>query len=514
MNWLAKLRNRPKKFGLGELCWRTDTSADTTMGTPKARAKNNNGRTDNVELSQPAATALVDDETLHYVSDSSAKQFAESFKPDYLRYARPRTPWSALLSIWIVLAAILAGVVWMAFATIDSQVITRGVVEPVMRKTVVQSFHSGVLQAIEVNIGERVLKGQLLATIKNETTMADLESIRFKVTSISARIRRMSAELSFQMPRRFSADEGMDQIERSVFDANKLAHHNALAIFDAQSESINSALEAHSIEVETMQVQLKYLGDLSKLREDLFNKEKESFRRDGPRRVEFLQAKSAEADGLRRAHRLQTEMLTLRQKLHETKQKRAQYLSQRRAKLSKELEESAIKLRNAQKQIAKYEEARRLVRLVAPFDGIITSVSQKAPGTLVESGEVMIAMIPKKARLRAAVDIMPRDVSRVYVGAPASIKLDSLPFDRHGILRGRVELITKDLQEKNVTGQRDTVFRGWISIDKDELRERPKFFVVHPGITLEASIKTDERTILSYLIYPITRGLSKSLIEP
>ncbi|MEM7326008.1 MAG: HlyD family efflux transporter periplasmic adaptor subunit, partial [Actinomycetota bacterium] len=232
------------------------------------------------------------------------------------------------------------------------------------------------------------------------------------------------------------------------------------------------------------------------------------------RRIEYLQAKKAEGEGVRQFHKLRTELQALRQKVQEVEKKRSQYLSDRRARLSAQLEEYARKLTAAKKQLAKYEEARRLVQLVAPFNGIITSITQKAPGTMIEAGEVLVAMVPIGSRLRAAVDVMPSDIAGIHVGAPVTIKLDSLPFIKHGVLRGRVELITNDVDERTVTGQRDTVFRSWISIESDQLRDKPETFSILPGMTLEANIKTKERTVLSYLIYPITRGLSRSLIEP
>lgn len=506
--------NRKKEGALDKSSAEARATSNAKTGTAVVLAEQPGAGAVDDDIRQRQVAGTQEDETLQYLPNSSVAEFAGSFEPDYLRYARPHTPWSARLAIWIMLTATVASVIWMAFATVDSQVIARGIVEPLTRKTVVQSFHSGVLKAVDVKVGQRVFEGEPLALIKNETTASDLNSIRFNLVSTRARMERVSAELSGQTRERFSTDTSVEKLERDIFDANKAAHDDAITLFDIQIEIVRDAIKAHQKYIHTMQEQMAYLSELSLLREDLFKKEQEQFSRDGPRRIQFLQAKTAEADGARRLDTLRTELLTLHQKLREAEQKKAQYLSERRAKLSAVLEENAIKLSAAQKQVTKFEEARRLVQLVAPFDGVITSITQKAPGTMIEAGEVMIAMIPVDSRLRAAVDIMPSDIARVRVGAPVTIKLDSLPFNKHGVLRGHVELITNDVEERTVTGQRDLVFRGWIHIDHDELRDKPVSFDIHPGMTLEANIKTKERTVLSYLIYPITRGLSQSLIEP
>jgi HlyD family secretion protein len=47
-----------------------------------------------------------------------------------------------------------------------------------------------------------------------------------------------------------------------------------------------------------------------------------------------------------------------------------------------------------------------------------------------------------------------------------------------------------------------------------EMRGVPASFRLIPGMAVTAEIKAGERTILSYFLYPLLRGLDESIREP
>ena len=47
-----------------------------------------------------------------------------------------------------------------------------------------------------------------------------------------------------------------------------------------------------------------------------------------------------------------------------------------------------------------------------------------------------------------------------------------------------------------------------------DLRDVPRNFRLIPGMAVTAEIKAGERTILSYFLYPLLRGLDESIREP
>jgi hemolysin D len=57
-------------------------------------------------------------------------------------------------------------------------------------------------------------------------------------------------------------------------------------------------------------------------------------------------------------------------------------------------------------------------------------------------------------------------------------------------------------------------YRSRVVLTSHELRAVPNTFRLIPGMTVTAEIKAGERTVLSYFLYPLLRGLDESIREP
>ena len=53
-----------------------------------------------------------------------------------------------------------------------------------------------------------------------------------------------------------------------------------------------------------------------------------------------------------------------------------------------------------------------------------------------------------------------------------------------------------------------------MEVTATDLRDVPRSFRLIPGMAVTAEIKAGERTILSYFLYPLLRGLDESIREP
>ncbi len=117
--------------------------------------------------------------------------------------------------------------------------------------------------------------------------------------------------------------------------------------------------------------------------------------------------------------------------------------------------------------------------------------------------------------LEAEVSIDAKDIGFVSADAVARIKLDAYPFQKHGTLEGVVRTISEDaFTEKDKEKAQPPFYRSRIVLASRELRAVPATFRLIPGMTVSAEIKAGERTVLSYFLYPLLRGLDESIREP
>ena len=126
----------------------------------------------------------------------------------------------------------------------------------------------------------------------------------------------------------------------------------------------------------------------------------------------------------------------------------------------------------------------------------------------------MFTLVPTDVPLEMEADIHPSDVGQVQLGDQVRIKLDALPFQKHGMLEGVVTYLSEDtVQAEDDTDSRP-VYRSKIELTQTDLRDVPKTFRLMPGITASAEIKVGKRRLITYFIYPILRSISTSFREP
>lgn len=95
-----------------------------------------------------------------------------------------------------------------------------------------------------------------------------------------------------------------------------------------------------------------------------------------------------------------------------------------------------------------------------------------------------------------------------------TIKIDALPFVKHGTVDGKLRLISEDTFEKTFTGQPGPVYRARVTVEKMRLTDLPPNFRLVPGMTVSGDVKVGSRRLVTYITYPVSRALSTSFREP
>ena len=106
--------------------------------------------------------------------------------------------------------------------------------------------------------------------------------------------------------------------------------------------------------------------------------------------------------------------------------------------------------------------------------------------------------------------IKPKDVASVNVGQLARLKFSAYDFAIHGSLDGEVVFLSAD-----TTAEEDgeTYYTTRIRPQREHFGHQPSAMPIRVGMTVEADIITDKKSILQYLLKPINRGLQRALRE-
>jgi HlyD family secretion protein len=131
-----------------------------------------------------------------------------------------------------------------------------------------------------------------------------------------------------------------------------------------------------------------------------------------------------------------------------------------------------------------------------------------------------VTLVPLNVPLEAEVSVNSRDIARVSTQESVRLKLDAYPFQKFGTATGTIRTISRDAFTPNAQDEAPGTaalpfFKARIRLEDTQLRTSPDEAVhLLPGMTVTAEIKVGRRTVISYFLYPLIRGLDESLSEP
>ena len=173
-----------------------------------------------------------------------------------------------------------------------------------------------------------------------------------------------------------------------------------------------------------------------------------------------------------------------------------------------ELTEVQEELHDLQEEYAAADD--RVVRstITSPAQGSVINLKVNTIGAVVGSGEVLMEIVPDISDLVVEARISPMDIDRVKIGQAAEVRFSV--FKDAYMISG---VLTKLSADRLLDESGDfPYYEGEIKLLEEDLHLLQGMTII-PGMPAEVLIKTGERTMMGYLMSPMARIASRSLIE-
>lgn len=437
-----------------------------------------------------------------------------AFEPDHLQIERQSAPRAVRSAGYLVVAFLIAVGAWSAWAFTDTTVTGTGKIIATVPNITVQPFENGIVRQVNVKEGDIVKRGQVLATLDPTVSEADLKSTQSQLVSTEAQVKRLEAELGRGRGGSFSGDKLEDGLQRQLYNARTQQFQATLQANNEEIRNLSEQIAARREEVKEIDRQLGVLREITRVREDFFKKERDVYQRDGQWRLQYLDAQRSQVQAERELMIARNSVTSLEAQHRTRRAQRDAFVSDWQAKANQELVNGLREQTRLAEQYKKFDRANSLIEITAPADAVVLSVKTRTSGTVLRSAEAFFELVPIEVPLEVEVDISPRDVAQLQVGDRVFVKVDALPFIKHGVIEGRLRLVSEDTFEKTLTGQPGPVFRGRVSIEKSNLTLTPQNFRLTPGMTVTADVRVGTRSLLTYFTYPLLRSGATSFREP
>ncbi|WP_376873561.1 HlyD family efflux transporter periplasmic adaptor subunit [Albirhodobacter sp. R86504] len=364
----------------------------------------------------------------------------------------------ARLVIQAIVLTLIIAVTWAAIAQINEITRGDGRVVPLRRMQTIQSLEGGILANLQVQEGDIVEEGQVLAQLDPTRSESAFRATQSEIISLQAEVARLEAEV----------------LERPALDFGPTpneAQATELRLFTARRTKLEASIKALEAEHRTIQEQLDIVGPLAA--------------NGSVSRIDLLQLEQKRAE--------------LEGKLGETRNVYVQ-------DAYKDLAERRAKLTALQQELVQKQDEFTRTEIRSPVAGRVNNIDITTLGGVIQPGEKIMEISPADDQLMIETKVLPRDVAFIAPGMPASVKITAYDFSTYGDLTGTVTQISEDTVEEDTAQGPQDFYRVMIRTERSYLERFGEKFMIRPGMLAQVDIESGDRSVLSYLTRPLIKA--------
>lgn len=434
---------------------------------------------------------------------------------------------------------VFGAIAWAHLSQVEEVATSTGKLVPSTEVRPLRAVSVGTVTRINFKTGSQVKEGDVLVEIDPGASETNVESLEQDARKIQEDIARLEAEARGQGATGNSLQDALLSSRQREFNDKQAA---AVAEANRQSSTIAEAQSRLERFQENLQNGYATLANAKASRQDAVKNlsiAKERLRRlktlENTGAVPHLELLNADqqvsqanqqvisasnqiTDAENQIVSLQKEIEGQRERIQQARQayesakNTASGLApQRQAEILTQIKQRREELTRKQGEISVAQQQRKdREKITAPFDGIV--YNQKVTEGPVQQGEELLSLLPKNRELVLEVKILNRDRGFVNSGMKAKVKLATFPYQEFGVIEGEVVSISPNtVVERDENGRElGEVFPAKIRLDRASMTVRGEKVELAPGMAGTADIVTRKKSILSFLIEPITQRFSEA----
>lgn len=406
--------------------------------------------------------------------------------------------------IWTIVLGLCTFLFWASITPVYEVVSGNGTIKPEGLSTRIEHREGGIIANIRIAEGDTVQSGDILAVLDDTDLQAELSKLRANQQVLELGIARNEWVLSMDLAQFDAAGTPVDLIQNAPNLVEEVKYRAAqLNTMRAQRDVASAQRSALQNQLVTADQELRIL------------------------RAQVSRFEAARADNvipLSRIEDLQREALRLESNIAQLsgqvdvqtttiahmRATEAELVSQYRREASLQLSDQRDEWIGLRQSIIQIQDRLERAVLRAPVSGTVKALSVQNNGEVLGAGELFAEIIPNNTGVFAEIEVPADQIGGISVGREAKIKVLTYDFTRYGDVAATVERISPSSFTKE---SGEVVFRVQLSFDHNDDKSRPGGQPVTSGMTIIADIKSERRTVLSFLLKPVRVIADRALTE-
>ena len=415
----------------------------------------------------------------------------------------------------LVLAVGFGGfLLWAGFAPLDEGVPTQGMVTLDTKRKTVQHLSGGIVKEVLVQEGQQVKEGDTLVRLDGAVAKANYEAVRQRYLGYRATQSRLFAEqaglstINFHPDVKAAMNDPLIQqqvaTQQQLIQARRAALQADLQAIEENTQGLKEQLGSYQ------NILVQRRNQLALLTEELNNVRgmvKEGYApRNRQLELERMVAESnaAIADLTGSSLRVNRQVAELAQRAMARKQEYRKEIESQLADITREVQSDAEKFVSVSADLDRME-------IKSPTTGQVVGLTVQTVGAVLQPGQKLLDVVPDNQTLLLEAHVPPHLIDKIQAGLHTDIRFNTFAHSPQLVVEGKVLSVSGDLLVDPQNPQM-AYFLARVQVTPAGMKTLGSR-QMQPGMPAEIVIKTGERSMLTYLLSPLTKRLASSMKE-
>lgn len=416
--------------------------------------------------------------------------------------------------LWTLGLGLGGFVLWAALAPLDEGVPAPAVVAVETQRKAVQHLSGGIVQEVRVREGQTVRAGEVLFRLDEATARANHEGVRQRYLGLRAVQARLQAEQAgrptLSLHAHLQAALEKDPLIRAQVQTQQALLGTRAQGLQAELSGIEESIQGQRALIEsTALMQGNRQTQLKLLQEELRNTRELVSEGYAPRNRQ-LELERSEADvqaslsELRGRHEQALRAVAeLTQRGQRVRHTFLQEVQTQLGSVTLEAQSDADKLQALANELGRTD-------IVAPVAGQAVGLLVQTVGGVIQPGQKLLDIVPEGETLVLEVRVAPHLIDKVQPALATDVRFSAFAHAPQLVVQGQVQSVSQDLLTDAHSGV--SYYLARVVLTPDGMRALAGRRL-QAGMPAEVVIKTGERSMLTYLLHPLSKRLAASLKE-
>ncbi|MCE3272329.1 MAG: type secretion rane fusion protein HlyD family [Ramlibacter sp.] len=418
------------------------------------------------------------------------------------------------IGLWVLGIGFGGFLLWATLAPLDEGVAAPATVSIDTNRKSVQHLSGGIVRELLVREGDRVREGQPLLRLDTAVAKANYEGSRQRYLGLRAVQSRLLAEKAGQStitwPPELTSAAAQDPLMRQMMDNQQQLLASRRGALAADLQGIQESIRGYEGMIQSYQAMSESRRNQLALLQDELKNTSGLVQEGYAPRNRMLELQRMAAELTTSQAELQGNLMRSRQAISEQRQRAIARQQEYRKEIEQQLADASRDVISEGEKLRAVENDLARTDVRAPATGQVVGLAIHTVGGVVQSGQKLMDIVPSGELLLLDAKVAPQFVDSVRPGLPVDIRFSAFAHSPQLVVEGQVKSVSGDL----ITDAPNTppYYLVRVAVTPEGLRKLGQR-QLQPGMPAEVVLKTGERSLLTYLLHPLTKRVAASMNE-